>query len=106
MKKILAATFITLSLWVTPLVAQTFTVEAEIMCSQFGFFEERLGTRFGEFPTARGLSKEGHLVQVFLNRDSQSFSVTQSNPISGTTCLLTIGDYWELIDEQETKGDL
>lgn len=106
MKKILAATFIALSLWVTPLAAQTFTIEAEIVCSQFGFFKEKLGARFGEFPAARGLTKEGHLVQVFLNRDSRSFSVTQSNPESGTTCLLIVGDYWELLDAPEPKGDL
>ena len=105
MKKLIALC-ITLSLFAAPMIAEEIKVPTTISCNHTDTYIKTLKQKYEETPVSRGLTKDGHLVRVFLNDETRTFSILQTDPISGYSCFLTVGDFWENLGGVDIKGDL
>ncbi|MEM9431836.1 MAG: hypothetical protein AAGA32_20495 [Pseudomonadota bacterium] len=54
----------------------------------------RLGERYGEIQTGRGLSHNNGMVEVYSSKETGTWTILITMP-SGETCLIAAGDFWE-----------
>ena len=62
-------------------------------CGPRAAIPEGLAKKYKEFPTARGLTSEGLMIEVFAS-ESGSFTVLMNRP-DGIACILSGGEVWE-----------
>ena len=66
--------------------------DAQRVCAQRDSLVSHLGERFGEVPTARGLTAAGTVVEV-LASPTESWTIIVISP-SGTACVVAAGQAW------------
>jgi hypothetical protein len=94
MNKVLLASVLALTL-TTPLLAQ----QAVSQCSPNREGAIRyLADQFQESRQSAGLAASGHLVEVFANTETGSWTITVTLP-NGTICLLASGQSYEQLNE-------
>lgn len=54
----------------------------------------QLADRFQEAPIGLGIADNGSAVEVFVNPDGATWTLTMTMP-NGLTCLLATGEHWE-----------
>ncbi|MEO0387640.1 MAG: hypothetical protein AAF281_08935 [Pseudomonadota bacterium] len=64
---------------------------------------ERLGDRYGEARTARGLSSNNGMVEVYASEETGTWTILITLP-TGKTCLIAAGDFWEAAPGPITAG--
>ena len=62
----------------------------------------RLFLRFSEAPVAIGLTREGHVMEVFSSPDGETWTIVITLP-NGTSCMIGAGKHWEIL-VREGKG--
>ncbi|MEO0912988.1 MAG: hypothetical protein AAFY59_08360 [Pseudomonadota bacterium] len=63
-------------------------------CGERDQIVERLGNKYGEARTARGLSHNNGMVEVYASEETGTWTILITLP-SGETCLVAAGDFWE-----------
>lgn len=59
---------------------------------------------YGEILSAQGVVDPTHIVQLYRNPQTGSFSLVGVD-ITGVACMLAGGDYWEIVAPPEKKGN-
>jgi len=75
----------------TPAAADPLTAQSRDDISQL------LTQRFDEVPTALGLQSNGHLIQVFVSKDGQTWTIVTTRP-DGISCIVALGQHWQAVD--------
>jgi len=72
------------------------------LCGERDHLVRQLDLKFDEKRTAFGLAVDGHLIEVFSSA-SGTWTILATYP-GGPTCLLSSGDSWLLVDNQQGKS--
>jgi hypothetical protein len=79
----------------TPAAADPLT--AQPACQSRDDISQLLTQRFDEVPTALGLQSNGHLIQVFVSKDGQTWTIVTTRP-DGISCIVALGQHWQAVD--------
>jgi hypothetical protein len=79
----------------TPAAADPLT--AQPACQSRDDINQLLTQRFDEVPTALGLQSNGHLIQVFVSKDGQTWTIVTTRP-DGISCIVALGQHWQAVD--------
>jgi len=93
-----------LGLALAALPATAATAQDAASCGDRALIVERLGERYGERRTARGLSHNNGMVEVYASEETGTWTILLTLP-SGRTCLIAAGDFWESAPEAAPAGD-
>ncbi|QHQ36269.1 hypothetical protein [Algicella marina] len=63
-------------------------------CGEREQIVSRLGDKYGEARTARGLSHNNGMVEVYASEETGTWTILITLP-NGETCLVAAGDFWE-----------
>lgn len=81
----------------SPAIAQ------QSVCGNRDEIISRLESGYLEKKVANGLGKNGMLVEIFVSKDTRTFTIIQTTP-AGVSCLMQAGDHWEDNWLEEDKG--
>ena len=71
-------------------------------CNTYDKVGERLNGKYKEFVAANGVANTGHLVEVYFNEKTGSFSIIATTP-SKTSCLVISGEGFIIKSEDQRK---
>lgn len=72
-------------------------VTAQPACQSRDEINQLLTQRFDEVPTALGLQSNGDLIQVFVSKDGQTWTIVTTRP-DGISCIVALGQHWQALD--------
>lgn len=81
----------------------SFPATAQEICGDRKEIVNRLETGYLEKRIAMGLGSAGSLIELFVSKESGSFTLLITTPI-GTTCLMAAGEDWLDNLLEENKG--
>jgi hypothetical protein len=62
-------------------------------CNSHDKLVELLQRNYTEAPSAMGLQANGHLLEVFMSKESGSWTIVSTRP-DGVSCIIAAGQYW------------
>lgn len=68
-------------------------------CNHWRAIAEQLDKKFNERPVAAGLQSNGNLVQLFVAKDTGTWSMVIVRP-SGVGCLVSAGEGWQTVSHE------
>jgi hypothetical protein len=71
---------------------------AQPACQSRADINQLLTQRFDEVPTALGLQSNGHLIQVFVSKDGETWTIVTTRP-DGISCIVALGQHWQALDQ-------
>jgi hypothetical protein len=77
--------------------AQADPLTAQPACQSRDDISQLLTQRFDEVPTALGLQSNGHLIQVFVSKDGQTWTIVTTRP-DGISCIVALGQHWQALE--------
>lgn len=78
--------------------------EAQNICDQRDVIVSQLEGRYGEDRVALGVNTTGHLMEVWGNEETGSWSITTTTP-QGITCLNDAGQMFQRVDSVAPAGE-
>ena len=76
--------------------------EAQRVCAPRDSLVSHLGERFGEVPTARGLTAAGTVIEVLASA-GESWTIIVTSP-DGTACIVATGQAWSPVSPIRPSG--
>lgn len=102
MKCLTGMTAIALALSIS--VAGTTAQAQQRPCGERDQIVQRLGNKYGEARTSRGLSHNNGMVEVYTSEETGTWTILITLP-SGETCLVAAGDFWENAPLEITQSE-
>lgn len=65
-------------------------------CNRHGDLLETLKRSYAEEPNAFGLQGNGHLLEVFVSKQTGSWTIVSTRP-DGTSCIIAAGQHWQAV---------
>ena len=63
----------------------------QLPCDTFDNMVGEIVEGYNEAPLVAGVSGQGHIMQMFVNEESGTWTVLITNPVDGTTCIADFG---------------
>ncbi len=67
-------------------------------CNSRGDLLETLKRTYTEEPNAFGLQGNGHLLEVFVSKQTGSWTIVSTRP-DGTSCVVAAGQHWQAVPD-------
>lgn len=90
-----AATIVWLSFGSGSARAQTLTQDL-LTCGAHTEIENHSRTNYAEFPTSNDLASTGHILEVYVSKQTGSWTIVVTRP-DGPSCPVAVGKSWESI---------
>jgi hypothetical protein len=87
-----------------PTFAQAQSASAAVTpaCHSHTDLAEMLDQTYAEQPSAIGVQANGHLVEVFVSNDGNSWTIVVTRP-DGWSCIVAVGENWESLPNPITE---
>lgn len=94
MKRLFGLTASALALFLSISAPNSAVAQQQRPCGDRDKIVERLDNKYGESRTARGLSHDNGMVEVYSSEETGTWTILITLP-SGQTCLVAAGDFWD-----------